>query len=76
MDKEYLYIDNEDGEEIKLLIERSFFYNAEEYAVLLDESDETRYVMQVKKNGEDMEDFIPIEEELQEAILTALELKK
>lgn len=74
MDKEYLYIDNENGEEIKLLIERSFFYNAKEYAILLDESDGTRYVMQVEKNGDDMEDFIPIEEELENAILTALEL--
>lgn len=74
MDKEYLYIDNENGEEIKLLIERSFFYNAKEYAILLDENDGTRYVMQVEKNGDDMEDFIPIEEELENAILTALEL--
>lgn len=79
MDKEYLYIEQENAETLALLIERSFFYNGREYAVLKDEQSGERYVMEVEKreeDGEEMEDFIPVDDAISERILAAIAMNE
>ena len=62
-------------------MERYFFYNGDEYVLLSDdiegnkpEGDITRYVMKVvplPEEGEDMEEFVPVEDELMERLVKA-----
>ena len=78
-------LEGENGEVLKLCVERYFFYNGEEYAAL-QEADEDGsvknddlYVMKVVpttgEDGEELEEFLPPEEELLETLLRIAEMR-
>ena len=66
-------LEDEEGETLRLCVERYFFYNGDEYVLLSDDCGQTdleevtRYVMKVQpvedEDGEDMEEFVPVEDE-------------
>lgn len=66
---------DEEGNSLLLQVERYFFYNGDEYVLLkaMDAAEETLYVMKVQvsqdEEGEAVEDFLPVEEELMESLL-------
>ncbi len=66
---------DEEGNSLLLQVERYFFYNGDEYVLLkaMDTTEETLYVMKVQvsqdEEGEAVEDFLPVEEELMESLL-------
>ncbi len=66
---------DEEGNSLLLQVERYFFYNGDEYVLLkaMDTAEETLYVMKVQvsqdEEGEAVEDFLPVEEELMESLL-------
>lgn len=79
---------DEDGNEVVLRIIDFFFYQGEEYAILCDTADEADeetedvdcFVMKVvpgtDENGEEVEDFEPIEDEALEAKLIEIATTK
>lgn len=89
MDNEELDIvelENENGETLRLLVERYFYYNGEEFVLLTDDltgdmgEEASRYIMRVQEveGEEDMEEFEPIDddalyEKLQNAVQTVLD---
>ena len=74
-------LEQEDGTQLTLRVERYFYYNGEEYVILSsdlqgDQADPERYVMRVDpvEGEEDMEEFTPIEdEELEERLIRTAE---
>ena len=74
-------LEQEDGTQLTLRVERYFYYNGEEYVILSsdlqgDQEDPERYVMRVDpvEGEEDMEEFTPIEdEELKERLICTAE---
>ena len=74
-------MEDDEGGSVTLRVERYFFYNGDEYVLLSDdiegnkpEGDITRYVMKVvplPEEGEDMEEFVPVEDELMERLVKA-----
>ena len=76
-------LEGENGDVLRLLVERYFFYNGEEYVLLSDEVDlpqgeeVSRYVMKVQpvegEDGEDMEEFVPVDEDLMEQLIQVVE---
>lgn len=66
---------DEEGNSLLLQVERYFFNNGDEYVLLkaMDTAEETLYVMKVQvsqdEEGEAVEDFLPVEEELMESLL-------
>ena len=75
-----------EGNRLMLSVERYFFYNGEEYVLLraLDEDsapakDDSLYVMRVAltrdAEGEEVEDFLPVEEELMESLIKTVSAK-
>lgn len=76
-------LEGENGDVLRLLVERYFFYNGEEYVLLSDEVDlpegeeVSRYVMKVQPvegdDGEDMEEFVPVDEDLMEQLIQVVE---
>lgn len=77
---------DEDGNRLMLSVEKYFFYNGEEYVLLRalrDEPDEsedgTLYVMKVEvskdESGEEVEDFLPVEEELMDNLIQAVSIR-
>ena len=74
-------LENEDGETVRLCVERYFFYNGEEYVLLSDacdveeEADITRYVMKVQpvEGDDDMEEFVPVDEDLMDQLIQVVE---
>ena len=75
-------LENEDGEKIELAIERYFYYNGDEYVLLRDPEEmdikkADRYIMKVNplpdENGEEMEEFVPVDDELTEQLIHVLE---
>ena len=63
-------LESEDGSELRLRVERYFYYNGEEYVILSADLDGTaddpdRYVMRVTpvEGDEEMEEFTPIDDE-------------
>ena len=72
-------LEGDDGETIRLAVERYFFYNGDEYVLLSDapdlpEGEEiTRYVMKVQplegEGEEDMEEFVPVDDDLMEQLV-------
>ena len=74
-------LEDENGGELSLRVERYFYYNGEEFVILSSDLDGTqadpdRYVMRVTpvEGDEDMEEFTPIEdEELEERLIHAAE---
>ena len=80
-EKDIVEMEGEDGAVLKLCVERYFYYNGEEYVLLSDDCDEpaeslddvTFFVMRVvetvDEDGEEIEEFEPVEEELMEALI-------
>ena len=74
-------LEDEDGKELSLRVERYFYFNGEEYVILSADlegtaEDPDRYVMRVTpvEGEEDMEEFTPIEdEELEQRLIKAAE---
>ena len=76
-------LEGDDGEAIRLCVERYFFYNGEEYVLLSDacdvedEEEITRYVMKVQPvagdEDEDMEEFVPVDEDLMDQLVQVAE---
>ena len=75
-----------EGNRLMLSVERYFFYNGEEYVLLraLDEDntpapDDSLYVMRVvltkDAEGEEVEDFLPVEEDLMESLIQTVSAK-
>ena len=70
-------LEQEDGTQLTLRVERYFYYNGDEYVILSSDlsggqPDPDRYVMRVDavEGEEDMEEFTPIEdEELEERLI-------
>ena len=82
-DWDIIELEGDDGEDIRLCVERYFFYNGEEYVLLSDACDVppgeeiTRYVMKVQpvagEEDEDMEEFVPVDEDLMEQLIQVVE---
>ena len=74
-------MEDDEGGTVTLRVERYFFYNGDEYVLLNDDiegnkpdSEISRYVMKVvplPDEGEDMEEFVPVEDELMERLVKA-----
>ncbi len=77
-------LEGENGEVLKLCVERYFFYNGEEYVLLSDDVGEEKpeevshYVMKVQplpaEDGEEeMEEFVPVDEDLMDQLIQVVE---
>ena len=76
-------LENEDGETLRLCVERYFFYNGDEYVLLSDDCGDgdhdeiSHYVMKVQpiegEDGEDMEEFVPVDEDLMDQLIQVVE---
>ena len=76
-------LEGDDGEPIRLCVERYFFYNGDEYVLLSDacdvedEAEISRYVMKVQpmegEGNEDMEEFVPVDEDLMDQLISVVE---
>lgn len=81
-------ISDESGDPLLMRVERYFYYNGEEYVLLRQidsttdeaqpEGDERLYVMRVKvsldEDGEEIEDFEPIDSELMESLIKTVQI--
>ena len=74
-------LESEDGGSLQLLVERYFFFNGEEYVLLTEDlsgnndPEAAEYIMKVEpvEGDEDMEDFVPIDDEaLEEKLMKAV----
>ena len=85
-DLDIVELENENGETLRLLVDRYFYYNGEEYVLLTDDltgdmgEEASRYIMKVcaVEGEEDMEEFEPIDddelyEKLSNAVQTVLD---
>ncbi len=82
-DWDIIELEGDDGEPIRLCVERYFFYNGDEYVLLSDacetaEGEEiSRYVMKVQpmegEGNEDMEEFVPVDEDLMDQLIQVVE---
>ncbi len=74
-------LEGDDGEIVRLCVERYFFYNGDEYVLLSDACDVeeeleiTRYVMKVQpvEGDEDMEEFVPVDEDLMDQLIDVVQ---
>ena len=77
-------LEQEDGTSIQLCVERYFYYNGEEYVLLSNQcggdgqpQEVEHYVMKVEplpdENGEEMEEFVPVDDELMEQLIQVVE---
>ena len=83
LEKDIIELEGEDGEAIKLCVERYFFYNGDEYVLLSDdcgdiaEEEVSHYVMKVQPlesdDGEEMEEFVPVDEDLMDQLIQVVE---
>ncbi len=74
-------MEDDNGGTVTLRVEKYFFYNGDEYVLLNDDIDGTkneaeisRYVMRVQplpEEGEDMEEFVPVEPEIEDRLIHA-----
>ena len=77
-ERDIVELETEDGEKVALEVERYFYYNGEEYVLLCDaENRKDRYIMKVvpapDEDGEEMEDFEPIDDDLCEQLIQVIE---
>ena len=80
-DWDIIELEGDDGEPIRLCVERYFFYNGDEYVLLSDacdvedEEEVSRYVMKVQsvEGDEDMEEFVPVDEDLMDQLIQVVE---
>ena len=75
------FVDDE-GNTLLLEVMDYFFYNGEEFAALQDakdEDDDGVYIMKINsftdENGEEMEEFVPPEEELMEKLIAIVQTR-
>ena len=77
-------LESEDGELLRLCVDRYFFYNGDEYVLLSDDCGQNKpadevshYVMKVvpleDEDGEEMEEFVPVEDELMDQLIHVVE---
>ena len=72
-------MEDSEGGTVTLKVERYFYYNGDEYVLLSDDvspvpEEISYYVMKVvplEDEGEDMEEFVPVEDELMDALIQA-----
>ena len=83
-DWDIIELEDENGDPIRLCVERYFFYNGDEYVLLSDACDVeegediSRYVMKVQllpaeEGEEEMEEFVPVDEDLMEQLIQVVE---
>ncbi|MBR2055017.1 MAG: DUF1292 domain-containing protein [Clostridia bacterium] len=83
-DMDIIELESEDGELLRLCVDRYFFYNGDEYVLLSDdcgqnkpEDEVSHYVMKVvpleDEDGEEMEEFVPVEDELMDQLIHVVE---
>lgn len=80
-ERDIVTLEDENGGELSLRVERYFYYNGEEYVILSadlegGQPDPDRYVMRVTpvEGEEDLEEFTPVEdEELEQRLIQAAE---
>lgn len=82
-DWDIIEFEGDNGEQIRLCVERYFFYNGDEYVLLSDVCDVeepaeiSRYVMKVQpveeEGEEDMEEFVPVDEDLMDQLIQVVE---
>ena len=73
-------MEGDDGSVVQLAVEKYFYYNGDEYVLLSDlpeceEGDEISYfvmkVVPLPEEGEDMEEFVPVDDDLMERLVEA-----
>ena len=78
MERDLIELLDEEGNEFVAEVVDYFFYNGDEYATLATVEEEEdrepdRFVMRVNsftdEDGEEMEEFLPVEEKLEEALI-------
>ena len=83
-DWDIIELEDENGDPIRLCVERYFFYNGDEYVLLSDACDVeegeevSRYVMKVQllpaeEGEEEMEEFVPVDEDLMEQLIQVVQ---
>ena len=80
-ERDIVEMEGEEGAVLKLAVERYFYYNGEEYVLLSDDVEEnnveeaSHYVMKVVpvEGEEDMEEFVPVDDDLMEKLVEAAE---
>lgn len=83
-DMDIIELESEDGELLRLCVDRYFFYNGDEYVLLSDDCGQNKpqdevshYVMKVvpleDEDGEEMEEFVPVEDELMDQLIHVVE---
>lgn len=74
--QDIILMEDENGNEIELAVERTFFYNGDEYALLRQTDTDDRFIVQINpitdENGEEMEEFVTVDEDLEQSLLTFL----
>lgn len=77
-EREIVELETENGEIVSMQVERYFYYNGEEF-VLLSEVNvpDDHYIMKVNplpdENGEEMEEFVPVDDELMDQLIHIVE---
>ena len=82
-DWDIIEFEGDEGETVRLCVERYFFYNGDEYVLLSDacdveeDAEVSRYVMKVQpveeEGEEDMEEFVPVDEDLMDQLIQVVE---
>ena len=78
IEKDLVVFEDDNGNQITMEVLDYLFYEGKEYAVLaeMDENDEGQreaYVMEVVPVGDDMEEFVPVDEALAEKLIDIIE---
>ena len=81
IEPDLIEMEDDNGGTVTLRVEKYFFYNGDEYVLLNDDIDGSlaeeeisRYVMRVQplpEEGEDMEEFVPVEPEIEDRLIHA-----
>ena len=83
-DWDIIEFEGDEGEPVRLCVEKYFFYNGDEYVLLSDACDAeegeeiSRYVMKVEpvegeEGDEEMEEFVPVDEDLMDQLIQVVE---
>jgi hypothetical protein len=82
-ERDVVVFTDDDGKDFEMEVLDYFFYNGQEYAVLTevcdhddiedDEHQHEAYIMQVVQMDDDMEEFVPIDDDLAEELIKVAE---
>ena len=77
-EKEIVELETENGESVSMQVERYFYYNGEEFVLLSEvNAPDDHYIMKVNplpdENGEEMEEFVPVDDELMDHLIHIVE---